>query len=625
MKATSENPKLCVTLLRQNAHLPYANSAFASVASLDFGVFGGCLKSFLRMFFIIAGLIATTAAAADARDNKGRVSGNVSDFSGSPVEGALIRVIQMIDGVENFTSTRSDKHGFFRTATLPGGVYSLQISHYDYRPAATTQFVVDDSRSVSLEIALQKFTDSFIRDEDPRNQGFMQVLRGASDRRLIFRSIEAAGVAENAPNPFTQGGVMSIASGSFRSEGYFLRPQASQNGVSSNFAFTEPLNSTSRIVMSGQIDSGAGSFWRLRNTYSRRVDRNNNYSISIGYGRMSGNYPVADAVSPSTNFFSMSDGLETISFGTEVETRLFDILAVRYGVDYSRLHYDSEKSFISPSLRILLTPVDGWSFEAFVTSRPQSEAGSITLPSGETLNLAEPTLITIAGDKASMSQVRHSEAVVRRNFTPETSVEVAFYQDYINGSGIPLFVTTVTPVRTRSCVIEMKEERLNQRGLRFMAKHRVFENLTGSVSYIYGESKEITQDARQAAVASLEENPENFMKQGYRHSIAGRIDTFIPMTRTSVITMLRWNSGYPLTTLDRFFDDMDIGTKSANLEIRQFLPVPAFLYGPGRWEVMLELSNALNQGSRKLTAADGEIIFDRNPRSIRFGLNYSFQ
>ena len=42
-KATSENPGLCVTLSRQNAHLPFnVNSAFVSVASLDSGVFGGC-------------------------------------------------------------------------------------------------------------------------------------------------------------------------------------------------------------------------------------------------------------------------------------------------------------------------------------------------------------------------------------------------------------------------------------------------------------------------------------------------------------------------------------------------------------------------------------------------------
>jgi len=580
------------------------------------------MKSFPRMFLMIV-LVTGAAATAGARDNGGRVAGNISDLSGGPVQDALIRVVQLIDGLESLISTRSDEHGFFRTQALPAGVYSLRISHHDYHPVATAQFAVDDSRSVSLEIALQKFADSFTRDDDPRNQGFMQVLRGVSDRRLIFRSV-MPDVAENAANPFTHGGVMSIASGASQGESYFLRPYANQSGVSSNFAFAEPLSATSRIVLSGQVDSGAGSFWRLRNTYSHKPDKDHDYSISVGYGRISGNHPVSDYIPPSANFFSMPDGLETFSFGAESETRLFDILAVRYGVDYSKLHYDADKSFFSPSLRILLTPVEGWSLEAFITSRPRSDAGSITLPSGETLNLSEPTLITIAGNKVNMSQARHSETAVRRNFTPETSIEFAIFQDNISGPGIPLLITTVTQSERRSCVIEMKDDQSNQKGLRFMAKHRVFEYLTGSIAYIYGESKEITQEARQAAIAALEENPENYMRQGYRHSVAGRVDAFIPKTRTSVITMLRWNSGYPLTTLDRFFDDMDIGTKSANLEIRQVIPMPAFLYGPGRWEVMLELRNALNQGSRKLAASDGEIVFDRNPRSLRFGLNYSF-
>ena len=577
------------------------------------------------MFFLV-GLITFTAITADARSNNGRVAGNVSDPLGDPVQDALIRVIQLVDGVEQFVSMlRSDEYGFFSTSVLPSGVYSLNISHHDYQPVATTRFAVDGSRSVSLEIALQKFADTFTRDEDPRNQGFMQVLRGVSDRRLIFRVAQLPDVAENAPNPFIQGGVMSIASGSPQHESYFLRPQARQSGVSSNFAFSEPFNSTSRVILSGQMDSGAGSLWRVRNTFSHRRDDDNDYSISLGYGRMYGNYPVSDSISSSANFFPMSGGLETFSFSTEGGTRLFNVLAIRYGVDYTRLYYDAEKRFISPSLGILLTPVDGWSFEAFITSRPQSDAVSITLPNGEKLNLAEPALITIAGNKVNMSQARHTETAVRKNFTPETSVELALYQDYINGPGIPLLITTVTQAERRSCVIEMNEGRTNQRGLRFMAKHRVFEHLTGSIAYNYGESKDITLDAREATIASLEENPEHFMRQGYRHSIAGRVDTFIPMTQTSIRTMLRWNSGYPLTMLDRFFDDMDIGTKSANIEVRQIFPMPAFLYLSGRWEVMVELRNALNQGSRKLAAADGDIVFDRNPRSIRFGLNYSFQ
>jgi superfamily I DNA/RNA helicase len=52
LDGTSENPKLCVTLPRQNAHLPNVNSAFVSVASLDFGVFGGCLDFFVLLVYL---------------------------------------------------------------------------------------------------------------------------------------------------------------------------------------------------------------------------------------------------------------------------------------------------------------------------------------------------------------------------------------------------------------------------------------------------------------------------------------------------------------------------------------------------------------------------------------------
>ena len=58
IKAASENPKLCVALppyIRRNARLPCVNSAFVSVASLDFGVFGGCQKN--TVFLVVRKII----------------------------------------------------------------------------------------------------------------------------------------------------------------------------------------------------------------------------------------------------------------------------------------------------------------------------------------------------------------------------------------------------------------------------------------------------------------------------------------------------------------------------------------------------------------------------------------
>jgi len=44
MKASSENPILCVTPFAEMLIYLCVNSAFGSVANLDFGVFGGRLK-----------------------------------------------------------------------------------------------------------------------------------------------------------------------------------------------------------------------------------------------------------------------------------------------------------------------------------------------------------------------------------------------------------------------------------------------------------------------------------------------------------------------------------------------------------------------------------------------------
>jgi hypothetical protein len=70
---------------------------------------------------------------------------------------------------------------------------------------------------------------------------------------------------------------------------------------------------------------------------------------------------------------------------------------------------------------------------------------------------------------------------------------------------------------------------------------------------------------------------------------------------------------------------MEIGTKSTNFELRQAIPLPEFMATAGRWEVLVDLRNILNQGREVLPTKDGEIVLNRNPRSLRFGLSLSFR
>jgi hypothetical protein len=88
--------------------------------------------------------------------------------------------------------------------------------------------------------------------------------------------------------------------------------------------------------------------------------------------------------------------------------------------------------------------------------------------------------------------------------------------------------------------------------------------------------------------------------------------------------MVRWYPGNPVTPIDWFSDRMDIGTKSVNFEIRQVIPMPEFMGNSGRWQILIDLRNVFNHGKEVLPISDGELVLNRNPRSLRFGLNLNF-
>lgn len=577
----------------------------------------------LLAMFMSAAALGASAPAAGAGD-KGRITGSVTSLSGHPLADAVVRIVREIEAKEFFTLVRSDSRGFFKSAVLSPGIYHLQVSREGYEPVTTTKFAVDNDRSISLDIPLREFIRAISRDDDARNWSPGTVLRGTSDGRLIFRNTSGRlpEMAATGGEPFARSGAMSIASGAPAGiRGFLLRPQASHSGISSNFALTEPLGARSRIVLSGQMDVGAGFFWRMRNTYQFRPDGGRDYRASIGYGRATGYSPTSQAI--SCDDVPTVSGLETFDASVEGTTKFLDLLAVRYGIDYSRIYYDRDRHFLYPSIEILLTPAEGWSFRTSLASRRPSATNTLVLPDGEMIDLSEPTLITMAGDKISMSQVRHSEFAVQKMLAPETAVGIAVYHDYVRGPGIPLMVTEIVPGAPDSRhIIEMDGDHSSQRGVRVTLDHQVLDSVRGSVAYIYGEARSIDEGAPPVSAALLEKDPAAFLRQRFEHSLTGRIGITLPLALTDVLATFRWDSGNPLTTLDWFSDRMDIGTQSVNFEIRQ--PIPRLPGAPGRWEILLDFRNILNQGVKVIPAEQGELVLNRNPRSLRYGLNYRF-
>jgi hypothetical protein len=59
--------------------------------------------------------------------------------------------------------------------------------------------------------------------------------------------------------------------------------------------------------------------------------------------------------------------------------------------------------------------------------------------------------------------------------------------------------------------------------------------------------------------------------------------------------------------------------------VRQIIPTPEFLNSSGKWEILIDMRNLVNQGRDVIPASNGELILDRNPRSLRFGLSLNFR
>jgi hypothetical protein len=574
-------------------------------------------------------LFSLPVVAADFRGN-GRITGNVKNLSGNPLEDAVIRIVREVEHGEALSFARSDSRGFFRSVSLKPGTYYLQVSRHGYQPATTAKFVIDPGRTTSLDIVLQEFISFVTNDDDPRNWDLKTVIRSTSDRRFIFRDLPG-GVPpdlEDSASSFSRIGAMNIASGtSLDGESYMIRPQSSQAGVSSNFAFTEPLSEHSRMILSGQLNFGAGAFWRVRNTYNYRPNGDHDYRLSVGYGQMNVDYPGPDSIYSqilSQDSGTRYPGMQTLAFGVEGNTQFLDFVSVKYGFDYSHLHYGDYRSFFYPFVQILIHPAEGWNVRTSFASRHVSDTNTVSLPNGEVLDLSEPTLITMVGNRISMSQIRHSEVSAEKEITQQSTLEIAVYQDRIQGPGLPVMITTITPAERNSQVVEMGEDHSGQRGLRLTLKRKIAENLSASVAYVYGDAVNFAGAGLWSTERLNGKLADCLLKQN-QHSITGRVEAKVPRIKTNVLATTRWYSGNPLTPVDWFSDQMDIGTTSTNFEIRQPIPFPDFMGIVGRWEVMVDLRNILNQGKEIMPTSDGEIVLNRNPRSLRFGLSLSFR
>jgi prepilin-type N-terminal cleavage/methylation domain-containing protein len=156
--AASENPKLCVTLLRQNARLPFSvNSAFASVASPGSGVFGGTLNKRLigrktsieTGFTLIEVLVSMTILAIGISLGASLISKSLGNIR---MLDARTRIIDQANSVMELTLLDPEirEPGSFEGDFEDGARWTVQIEEYIPDEALSEQ--------VNMPVKLLKYT-----------------------------------------------------------------------------------------------------------------------------------------------------------------------------------------------------------------------------------------------------------------------------------------------------------------------------------------------------------------------------------------------------------------------------------------------------------------------------------
>lgn len=575
--------------------------------------------------------LAFTQVALGAK-GAGQVSGKVSDDSGEGLVGAVVTLFRESGEGGTISFTRSDRRGAYSIANLSPGSYYLQVSHAGYQPVTNSKISIEAGKSVTLNVVLQTIVDLISAEPDPRNWDLKTVVRSTADRRLIFRDLPVQ-APQDMPLPveqettFARGTTLAVATSSdIGSENYFVSPSSGQNGVVSNFAYTEPITSSGRMIFSGQLNSGSDSFWQVRDTFQYRTEPGRDLRFSVGYGRLGLNSASMSSLTQPAEFLNRDpsvrdSGVQLVDVGLGGSSQLFEGLNVNYGFDLTRVYSGATKSFLSPYFQLVLTPADTWFVKTSMASRRATDTNTIFLPDGEPLNLTEPIYIAKINGKLHLSQFKHAEIAVEKVLPGHASIEVAVYEDHMNGPGVPFLVTAIYPGNLDSLVAQLREDQTAQHGLRIAANRRILDFLTGSIAYVYGTGTAVRVDGSPVSTEELARDLLNYMHRSYYHSLTSQLNARFRKTHTEVTAIFRWYPGTPITPMDLFADRADVLTKGVNFMVRQALPFPDFLGAPGRWEALVDLRNLFDQGNPVIPTSDGELVLTRNPRSFRFGLN----
>lgn len=552
---------------------------------------------------------AFAASPLGAAPSPGKLSGVVVDAAGVPQMGASISILpEDLRGSAAVQLLTNDR-GMFSSDRLLPGLYSVRVTLAGFLPAVEQNVKVESSLTTLLKIELDSLLSSVDRLRRRPNQPVASdewtwVLRTSAATRPVLRYVGGEIVLEGEV-PASEAAAKRQPHGRFELTTGARRPGSVSNiadAPSSAFAYEQKLGHKSRLMLAGQM------------SYERSAAA----GIAATWLPAGEDGPRTTLVLRQSNLGSAGPRFRGVRLQNESQFRVGERFTVRYGAEYILVGMGRSASSLRPQAEMVVELAPRWRASFTVASRPWSNVA----PSSGALEAVLAQLdafpaVLLRDGRPVLAGGWHEEAALEHQLGPSASLIASVFRDRARDTAVFGRGAAASPDFFQdfySDAFAYDGGNLNQVGTRLAYRQKLGSETETTIVYSLA-----------GALVPGEYVPgfelRDILYARNVHSLAARVSTHVPATRTTLAASYKWVNGRVVSRQDPFGEVTYQLDPYLNLTVRQ--PLPTFLL-PGRLEALADFRNLLAQGYVPINMGEGQVVLMPAFRTFRGGFSLQF-
>ncbi|MGB6431458.1 MAG: carboxypeptidase-like regulatory domain-containing protein, partial [Candidatus Acidiferrales bacterium] len=505
----------------------------------------------------------------------------------------------------------TNQRGFFSSAEMRPGLYSVRVSLVGFLPALERHVRITPNLTTLVKIELGTVFDTL--DSLRRapavptdSDDWKWVLRTSSATRPVLQWQDAPLVVvgpESGRRGHSSEILVDMTSGSMHPGS----PSNEGNAPGTGVSYEVPLGPGGKLLVAGQMNYDGSTAGGLATIWlpSGNIDTGPVTTLVIRESA-----PGSDGVS----FYGMRLAhSERLNFGNNIHATV--------GAEYvSEGLAGSRHSSILPSAEVDAKLSDVYTLTALLsTDSPASDPFDADALRSVLDAMDSLPVVLFNDGRSVLDENLHAELRLARRLGNRSSVEAAVFHDNdphqaVFGIGSAPVADAVQDPFSNAFVYD--GGRLSAWGARGVYHIKVFDDL--DIAAVYALGGALAPNG--GASGSSDDLRQEFVER-YRQCLGARVSSKVPRLGTQVAASYKWIIGNTLTSVDESGDVTYQMDPNLSLSIRQ--PLPGFLMNR-HWEAVADFGNLLAQGYIPVTNQDGQVLLMPVVRSFRGGLSFEF-